>query len=44
MLGVEGDERMAEVARSHGVEVEVGAFETWDDAGRRFDLVTCADA
>lgn len=42
VLGVELDPRMAEVA--HGVEVEVGRFEDWDDAGRRFELVTCGDA
>ncbi|MGH3513310.1 MAG: class I SAM-dependent methyltransferase, partial [Pseudonocardiaceae bacterium] len=35
---------MAEVARGHGIPVEVGAFETWDDAGRRFDLITCGAA
>jgi SAM-dependent methyltransferase len=35
---------MAEMARSHGVEVEVAAFEGWDAAGRTFDLVTSAQA
>ncbi|GLW97019.1 class I SAM-dependent methyltransferase [Microtetraspora sp. NBRC 16547] len=44
VLGIEVDERMADVARGHGVEVEVAPFETWDDAGRRFDLITCGDA
>ncbi len=44
VLGVEVDERMAEVARGHGITVEVGDFETWDPAGRRFDLITCAQA
>jgi SAM-dependent methyltransferase len=44
VLGVEVDERMAEVARGHGVTVEVGPFETWQEGGRTFDLVTCADA
>lgn len=44
VLGVEVDERMARVARGYGVEVELGAFESWDDAGRRFDLVTCGEA
>jgi SAM-dependent methyltransferase len=44
VLGVELDERMADVARSHGIEVEVAAFEAWDNAGRAFDLVTCGDA
>jgi SAM-dependent methyltransferase len=32
---------MAEVARRHGIIVEIGAFETWDDQGRTFDLITC---
>ena len=44
VLGVEVDERMAGVARGHGIDVEVAAFETWDPAGRSFDLLTCADA
>ena len=44
VLGVEHDERMAEVARRHGIDVDVAAFESWDDAGRRFDLVTAAQA
>jgi SAM-dependent methyltransferase len=44
VLGVELDPRMASVARQHGVRVEVTPFEEWDDAGRRFDLVTCGDA
>jgi len=44
VLGVELDARMAAVARAHGVEVEVARFEEWDDAGRRFDLVTSGDA
>ncbi|MFC8454010.1 class I SAM-dependent methyltransferase [Kitasatospora sp. NPDC057223] len=44
VLGVELDERMAQVARSHGVEVQVAAFETWNAAGHTFDLITCGDA
>ncbi|MEY9934806.1 SAM-dependent methyltransferase [Catenulispora sp. GP43] len=44
VLGVEVDERMARVARGHGVEVQVAAFESWDAAGRTFDLITCGDA
>ena len=44
VLGVELDERMAGIAREHGVEVELAAFETWDDRGRTFDLITCGDA
>ena len=39
VLGVEPDERMAAVARRHGVVVEIATFEEWDSAGRTFDLV-----
>ncbi len=44
VLGVELGPRMAEIARSHGVEVEIAAFEGWDAAGRTFDRVTSAQA
>ena len=44
VLGVELAPRMAEIARSHGVDVELGAFEDWDPAGRTFDRVTSAQA
>ncbi|MFG1922224.1 class I SAM-dependent methyltransferase [Cryptosporangium sp. NPDC048952] len=44
VLGVEIDPRMAAVARAHGVPVEVAGFETWDDAGRRFDVITSGNA
>jgi SAM-dependent methyltransferase len=44
VLGVELDPRMAEIARGHGIDVEVGAFESWDPAGRTFDRVTSAQA
>ena len=44
VLGVELDERMAAIAREHGIEVELGAFEDWDPRGRTFDLITCGDA
>jgi SAM-dependent methyltransferase len=44
VLGVEPDERMAAVARRHGVPVELARFETWEPAGRRFDLVISAQA
>src|SRR5262249_45057640 len=44
VLGVEIDERMAAVARTHGIAVEVGGFETWDAAGRRFDLIVSGQA
>ncbi|TQS44648.1 class I SAM-dependent methyltransferase [Cryptosporangium phraense] len=44
VLGVEIDERMAAVARGHGVPVEISPFESWDAAGRRFGLITCGNA
>jgi SAM-dependent methyltransferase len=44
VLGVEIDERMAEVARSHGISVETGSFESWPSAGRHFDLLVCGQA
>jgi SAM-dependent methyltransferase len=44
VLGVEVDARMAELARGKGLEVEVARFEEWDPRGRRFDLVTSAQA
>jgi SAM-dependent methyltransferase len=44
VLGVEIDERMAALARAHGVTVELAAFESWDPAGREFDLITCGQA
>ncbi|MFI9386275.1 class I SAM-dependent methyltransferase [Kutzneria sp. NPDC052558] len=44
VLGLEPDERMAAIARSHGVPVEIGTFETWDAGDRRFDLLTFADS
>jgi SAM-dependent methyltransferase len=44
VLGVEVDQRMAQVARGHGIDVQVAAFESWDAAGCTFDLITCGDA
>ncbi len=44
VLGVEPDPRMAAVARTHGLDVEIGTFETWDAAGRRFDLLVSGTA
>jgi SAM-dependent methyltransferase len=44
VLGVELAPRMAEIARGHGVEVEIAAFEGWDAGGRTFDRVTSAQA
>jgi SAM-dependent methyltransferase len=44
VLGVEMAPRMADIARGHGIEVEVGPFEDWEAAGRRFDRVISAQA
>jgi SAM-dependent methyltransferase len=44
MLAVEPDDRMAAVARRSGIEVEVATFETWDPAGRLFDLLISGQA
>jgi SAM-dependent methyltransferase len=39
VVGVEVDERMAEVARARRFEVAVASFEQWDAEGRQFDAV-----
>ena len=44
VLGVELAPGMAKIARGHGVDVEIAAFEGWDAAGRTFDRVTSAQA
>ncbi|MGH3264700.1 MAG: class I SAM-dependent methyltransferase [Trebonia sp.] len=44
VLGVEVDPRMATIAHSHGVEVEIAPFEQWDDRGRTFDLIVSGQA
>ncbi|MGW3350006.1 class I SAM-dependent methyltransferase [Nonomuraea rubra] len=44
VLGVDPDERMAEVARRGGVEVEVATFEAWEPAGRSFDAVVAGQS
>ena len=44
VLGIEVDERMAAVARTHGLEVRVTAFESFAADGPAFDLLTCGDA
>ena len=44
VLGVEIDERMAAVARRRGIPVEVSPFETWEPAGRTFNLVVSGQA
>ncbi|MBO0654389.1 class I SAM-dependent methyltransferase [Streptomyces triculaminicus] len=44
VLGIEPDARMADIARRHGLEVDVATFEAWDPAGRRFDAIVAAQA
>ncbi|MEE6176585.1 class I SAM-dependent methyltransferase [Mycobacterium sp. 050134] len=44
VLGVDVDARMADFARSTGIEVEVGKFEDWDARGRTFDAVVAGQA
>ncbi len=44
VLGVEMAPRMAQIARGHGIDVEVGPFEDWEPAGRTFDRVVSAQA
>jgi SAM-dependent methyltransferase len=39
VLAVEPDPRMAEIAKGKGIPIEIGTFETWGPAQRRFDLV-----
>ncbi|GAA1378165.1 class I SAM-dependent methyltransferase [Streptomyces beijiangensis] len=43
-LGVEPDARMAAVATTGGLPVEVTPFERWDPGARRFDVVACGQA
>jgi SAM-dependent methyltransferase len=40
VLGIEPDPRMAGIARRHHVQVELASFESWDPAGRTYDLLT----
>jgi SAM-dependent methyltransferase len=44
VLGVDPDARMAGLARSGGLDVEVATFEAWDAGGRTFDAVIAAQA
>jgi trans-aconitate methyltransferase len=44
VTGVEPDPAMAEVARSHGLAVELGTFETWEAGDRRFHLLTAGQS
>src|SRR3977135_1832518 len=39
VLAVEPDPRMCAVASGKGIPIEIGTFESWDPAQRRFDLV-----
>jgi SAM-dependent methyltransferase len=42
VLGVDVDDRMAQVARRHGIDVEVSRFEDWDPKSRTFDTIVSA--
>jgi SAM-dependent methyltransferase len=44
VLGVEPDELMADVARGHGLTVEVASFEEWEPKGRTFDLLVAGQS
>lgn len=44
VLGIDPDPRMAEFAHRRGLDVEVADFETWEAAGRSFDVVTAAQS
>lgn len=44
VIGVEQDDRMAAVARRHGLDVDVATFETWNPRGAPFDLIISAQA
>jgi SAM-dependent methyltransferase len=44
VLGIEPDERMAQVARRHGLQVEVSTFEAWTPWERTFDAVVAGTA
>jgi SAM-dependent methyltransferase len=44
VLGVEPDPRMADLARRHGMEVDVATFEGWDPGSRRFGLLVAGQS
>src|SRR6202035_6154370 len=44
VLGVEPDPQMAEVARRHGLDVEVATFETWATKDRSFELLVAGQS
>ncbi|GAA2136074.1 class I SAM-dependent methyltransferase [Glycomyces algeriensis] len=42
VLGVDVDDRMAQIARRNGIDVEIAKFEDWNPRGRVFDTVVAA--
>ncbi len=44
VIGVEPDERMAEIARAQGLEVTVSTFEQWKPPRGSYDLVASGTA
>ncbi|MEV0428102.1 class I SAM-dependent methyltransferase [Micromonospora sp. NPDC050495] len=44
VLGIEPDARMADLAHTRGLPVEVATFEAWEPAGRTFDAVIAAQS
>jgi SAM-dependent methyltransferase len=44
VLGVEPDPRMAQLAVTAGIPVEIATFEQWDPAGRQFDAVVAGQS
>ena len=44
VVGIEPDQRMADIARAHGVEVVVAPFEQWDSSRHDYDLVCAGTA
>jgi SAM-dependent methyltransferase len=44
VIGIEPDERMADIARARGIEVVVARFEQWGSSGRDYDLVCSGTA
>lgn len=44
VLGVDPDARLAEFARSSGVDVDVSTFEAWEAAGRTFDAIVSGES
>ena len=44
VLGIEPDQRMARLARSNALNVEIASFEDWQPRARRFDLLVSGQA